>query len=79
MLSRFFVFLPLVLSLVAFILTTLCLFAGKDEGFMEDFAIARVRQSALRYFLVLTKFPGKYINARAQHPRYLQRFLQRLR
>ncbi|KAH7019194.1 actin cortical patch SUR7/pH-response regulator pali [Ilyonectria destructans] len=47
MLSRFFVFLPLVLSLVAFILTTLCLFAGKDEGFMEDFAIARVNTSML--------------------------------
>lgn len=50
MLSRFFVFLPLVLSLVAFILTTLCLFAGKDEGFMEDFAIARVRQSRFKVF-----------------------------
>ncbi|KAH7175535.1 actin cortical patch SUR7/pH-response regulator pali [Dactylonectria macrodidyma] len=47
MLSRFFVFFPLVLSLVAFVLATLCLFAGRDEGFMEDYAIARVNTSML--------------------------------
>jgi hypothetical protein len=42
MLSRFFVFFPLVLSLVAFILSILCLFAGHNEGFMEEYAVARV-------------------------------------
>ncbi|KPM39179.1 hypothetical protein AK830_g7369 [Neonectria ditissima] len=47
MLSRFSVFFPLVLSLVAFILTILCLFAGQDKGFMEDYAIARVNTSML--------------------------------
>jgi len=42
MLSRFFVLLPLVLSLVAFILSMLCLFAGHKEGFMEEYSVARV-------------------------------------
>ncbi|KAM5348401.1 hypothetical protein ACJ41O_008225 [Fusarium nematophilum] len=47
MLSRFFVFFPLVLSLVAFILSILCLFAGHNEGFMEDYAVARLNMSML--------------------------------
>lgn len=42
MLNRIFVLFPLVLSLVAFILTILALFAGHKDGFMEDYAIARV-------------------------------------
>jgi hypothetical protein len=42
MLSRFFVLLPLVLSMVAFILSMLCLFAGHKEGFMEEYSVARV-------------------------------------
>ena len=50
MLSRFLVLLPLVLSLVAFILTTLALFAGHKDGFMEDYAVARVSYVA-RYWL----------------------------
>lgn len=47
MLSRFFVFFPLVLSMVGFILSMLCLFAGHKEGFMEDYSVARVSPSCL--------------------------------
>ncbi|KAF7544901.1 hypothetical protein G7Z17_g9589 [Cylindrodendrum hubeiense] len=54
MLSRFSVFFPLVLSLVAFILTILCLFAGQKEGFMEDYAIARVNTSMLGHNILDT-------------------------
>ncbi|KAK7420630.1 hypothetical protein QQX98_002624 [Neonectria punicea] len=54
MLSRFFVFFPLVLSLVAFILTILCLFAGQNKGFMEDYAIARVNTSMLGHNILDT-------------------------
>lgn len=32
----------MVLSMVAFILSMLCLFAGHKEGFMEDYSVARV-------------------------------------
>lgn len=35
----------MVLSMVAFILSMLCLFAGHKEGFMEDYSVARVSLS----------------------------------
>ncbi|CAM1511340.1 Fc.00g088530.m01.CDS01 [Cosmosporella sp. VM-42] len=47
MLSRFLVLLPLVLSVVAFVLTTLALFAGHKDGFMEGYAVARLNTSML--------------------------------
>jgi len=34
---------PLVLMLGGFILAILALFAGKDDGFMEEYATVRVR------------------------------------
>ncbi|KAF7547806.1 hypothetical protein G7046_g8886 [Stylonectria norvegica] len=54
MFSRFFIFLPLVLSLTAFILTILSLFAGHKEGFMEDYAIARLNTSMLGHNMLDT-------------------------
>ncbi|KAF4976334.1 hypothetical protein FZEAL_6978 [Fusarium zealandicum] len=54
MLSRFFVLFPLVLSLAAFILSFLCLFAGRDEGFMEEYDIARLNMSMLGHNLIDT-------------------------
>ncbi|KAI8672913.1 hypothetical protein NCS56_00755700 [Fusarium sp. Ph1] len=54
MLSRFFVFFPLVLSLVAFILSILCLFAGHNEGFMEEYAVARLNTSMIGQNLIDT-------------------------
>ncbi|KAF5615797.1 hypothetical protein F52700_13233 [Fusarium sp. NRRL 52700] len=47
MLSKFFVLLPLVLSMVAFILSMLCLFAGHKEGFMEEYSVARLNTSMI--------------------------------
>ncbi|KAF4952423.1 hypothetical protein FGADI_6781 [Fusarium gaditjirri] len=47
MLSRFFVLLPLVLSMVAFILSMLCLFAGHKEGFMEEYSVVRLNTSMI--------------------------------
>lgn len=41
-LARLAVLLPLVLSIVGLIISALSLFAGHREGFMEDYAIARV-------------------------------------
>ncbi|KAF5027527.1 hypothetical protein F66182_344, partial [Fusarium sp. NRRL 66182] len=52
MLSRFFVLFPLVLSMVAFILSMLCLFAGHKQGFMEDYSIARLNTSMIGQDLV---------------------------
>ena len=40
---RFVIGLPIVLSIAAFVLAMLALFAGKQPGFMEDFDIIRVR------------------------------------
>ena len=41
--ARFLLLAPLVLALVSFVLTSLILFAGQKEGFMEDYAVVRVR------------------------------------
>ena len=40
---RFVIGLPIVLSIAAFVLAMLALFAGKQPGFMEDFDIIRVK------------------------------------
>lgn len=41
-LKRFLILVPLVLSIVSIVLTSLALFAGQKDGFMEDYAIVRV-------------------------------------
>lgn len=41
--GRFLVLIPLVFSIASAILVALALFAGHEKGFMEDYAIARVR------------------------------------
>ncbi|KAF5670879.1 hypothetical protein FHETE_4327 [Fusarium heterosporum] len=52
MLSRFFVLFPMVLSMVAFILSMLCLFAGHKEGFMEEYSVARLNTSMIGHNLL---------------------------
>jgi hypothetical protein len=44
----------MVLSMVAFILSMLCLFAGHKEGFMEEYSVARVSFEANFQQLELT-------------------------
>ena len=46
--ARFFILVPLVLALVSFVLTSLVLFAGHKQGFMEDYAVVRVCASFSR-------------------------------
>jgi hypothetical protein len=43
LLQRLIILFPLALSIVGIVLSALCLFAGHEEGFMEEYAIARVR------------------------------------
>lgn len=45
LLHRLIVLIPLILSIVGTILSALSLFAGHKQGFMEDYAIARVSPS----------------------------------
>lgn len=40
--DRFIVIIPAVLSIVGMVLSALSLFAGHQQGFMEEYAIARV-------------------------------------
>ncbi|KAL7789484.1 actin cortical patch SUR7/pH-response regulator pali [Trichoderma ceciliae] len=47
LLLRFIVIIPLILSFVAFVLTNLALFAGHQQGFMEDYAVMRLNTSML--------------------------------
>ncbi|KAH6607680.1 hypothetical protein Trco_003993 [Trichoderma cornu-damae] len=47
LLLRFVVLIPLILSFVAFVLTNLALFAGHQQGFMEDYAVIRLNASML--------------------------------
>lgn len=42
-LARLLILLPLALSIVGIVLSSLCLFAGRDEGFLENYDIVRVR------------------------------------
>ncbi|KAM0484381.1 hypothetical protein ACHAPX_001804 [Trichoderma viride] len=46
-LKNFLVLIPLILSFVAFVLTNLALFAGHQQGFMEDYAVIRLNTSEL--------------------------------
>lgn len=46
-LARLILLLPLALSIVGIVLSSLCLFSGRDEGFMEDYAIARLNTSMI--------------------------------
>lgn len=42
--ARFLALIPLVLCIASAILTALVLTAGHEKGFMEDYAVARVRR-----------------------------------
>lgn len=44
---HFTAIVPLVLSIVAFVLSFLALFAGQKEGFMEDYDVIRLNTSGL--------------------------------
>lgn len=48
-LARLVVLIPLLLSVGVMILSALALFAGHKEGFMEDYAIARLNVSRIGY------------------------------
>jgi hypothetical protein len=43
-LGRYFVLLPVALATVSFVLSMLGIFAGHKPGFMEDYAVVRVRR-----------------------------------
>ncbi|KAJ0305180.1 hypothetical protein COL5a_010217 [Colletotrichum fioriniae] len=49
---HFTVIVPLVLSIVAFVLSFLALFAGHKEGFMEDYDVVRLNTSTLGHNLI---------------------------
>ncbi|PNY25028.1 Uncharacterized protein TCAP_05033 [Tolypocladium capitatum] len=58
--ARFFVLVPLILALVSFVLTSLTLFAGNKQGFMEDYAVVRLNTSMIgRNLLDKAKDGGK--------------------
>ncbi|KAK7211374.1 hypothetical protein V2G26_018552 [Clonostachys chloroleuca] len=52
LLARLMVILPLVLSTIGLILAALSLSAGHKEGFMEEYALARVNVSRIGYDLI---------------------------
>ncbi|KAF4126855.1 Ca2+ regulator and membrane fusion protein Fig1 [Geosmithia morbida] len=52
--TRLVAFIPLVLSIVGLVLSSLCLFAGNRKGFMEEYAIARVNITGLGHDLIDT-------------------------
>ncbi|VUC27912.1 unnamed protein product [Clonostachys rosea] len=52
LLARLTVIIPLVLSTIGLILAALSLSAGHKEGFMEDYAIARVNVSRIGYDVI---------------------------
>lgn len=49
LLARAVVLIPLALSVAVLVLSSLALFAGHKEGFMEDYAIARLNVSRIGY------------------------------
>ncbi|KAL7937845.1 actin cortical patch SUR7/pH-response regulator pali [Trichoderma chlorosporum] len=51
---RFAVLIPLIFSLVAFVLTNLALFAGHQNGFMEEYAVIRINTTMLGQNLLQT-------------------------
>ncbi|KAI5464570.1 actin cortical patch SUR7/pH-response regulator pali [Mariannaea sp. PMI_226] len=54
MLSRLTIVIPLVLSMVAFVLSNLTLFAGREKGFMEEYSIVRLNTSMIGHDLLKT-------------------------
>ncbi|KAG9255854.1 actin cortical patch SUR7/pH-response regulator pali [Emericellopsis atlantica] len=54
LLTRLLVLIPLVLSIVGMVLSALSLFAGHKQGFMEDYAIARLNVSMMGQELLST-------------------------
>ncbi|PHH92572.1 hypothetical protein CDD83_6734 [Cordyceps sp. RAO-2017] len=50
--SRLVVILPLVLAFVSFVLSSITLFSGHKQGFMEDYAIVRLNTSMIGHNLV---------------------------
>ncbi|CAI6088401.1 unnamed protein product [Clonostachys chloroleuca] len=52
LLARLMVIIPLVLSTIGLILAALSLSAGHKEGFMEEYALARVNVSRIGYDLI---------------------------
>jgi len=54
LLTRLLVLIPLVLSIVGMVLSALSLFAGHKQGFMEDYAIARLNVSMMGQELLPT-------------------------
>ncbi|CAH0015604.1 unnamed protein product [Clonostachys rhizophaga] len=52
LLHRLIVLIPLILSIVGTILSALSLFAGHKQGFMEDYAIARLNVSRIGYDVI---------------------------
>lgn len=52
LLNRLIILIPLALSIVGTILSAISLFAGHKEGFMEDYAIARLNVSRIGYDVI---------------------------
>ncbi|KAK2606124.1 hypothetical protein QQS21_003519 [Conoideocrella luteorostrata] len=50
--GRLIILLPMVLAVVAFVLSMLSLFAGHKQGFMEDYAIVRLNTSMIGHGLL---------------------------
>ncbi|RAL58086.1 hypothetical protein DID88_009699 [Monilinia fructigena] len=50
--------IPMVCSIVTFVLAMLCLFAGNKPGFMEDYHIVTLNTSEVGQNLVPTKTSG---------------------
>jgi hypothetical protein len=61
-LQRLIVLFPLALSIVGMVLSALCLFAGHEEGFMEDYAIARLNTSMVGHEIFNFTADGEELN-----------------
>lgn len=59
LLARAVVLIPLVLSIGVLVLSSLALFAGHKEGFMEDYAIARLNVSRIGYDILSSGSDGE--------------------
>ncbi|EFY87545.1 hypothetical protein J3458_002154 [Metarhizium acridum] len=49
--GRFLILLPVILAVISFILSMLALFAGRQPGFMEDYAVVRLNTSMVGHNL----------------------------
>lgn len=45
--DRLVALFPVAISFIAMVLSALCLFSGNNKGFMEEYAVARVRTASL--------------------------------